>query len=117
MYDPCLSIIGGGQALTSPKRHSLGKPLPYQLADTPQAIPLAINLYSAFALHSIPSYGATQSEDLSRWSFDEIQSESGDYQVLANLSASYSWLKGMFPRVATSFAGDGPHASAMQNNE
>ena len=45
MYGPCLSTIGGGQALTSPKRHSLGKPLPYQLADTPQANPQAINLY------------------------------------------------------------------------
>ena len=36
-----LSPIGGGQALTSPKRHSLGTPLPYQLADTPQAAPKA----------------------------------------------------------------------------
>ena len=46
MYGPCLSSIGGGQALTSPKRHSLGSPLHYQLADTPQAAPKAINLYS-----------------------------------------------------------------------
>ena len=37
MYGQCLSAIGGGQALTSPKRHSLGKLLPYQLADTQQA--------------------------------------------------------------------------------
>ncbi|GEM_PF-3676986 len=42
-----LSSIGGGQALTSPKRHSLGRPLPYQLADTPQAAQEAINLYYA----------------------------------------------------------------------
>ena len=46
MYGPCLSSIGGGQALTSPSRHRLGKPLPYQLADSPQAAPKAINLYS-----------------------------------------------------------------------
>ena len=46
MYGPCLSPIGGGQALTSPTRHSLGKPLPYQLADTPPAALEAINLYS-----------------------------------------------------------------------
>ena len=37
MYSPCLSAIGGGQPLSSPKRHSLGKPLPYQLADAVQA--------------------------------------------------------------------------------
>ena len=47
MYGPCRSTIGGGQALTSPRRHSLGKPLPYQLADTEQANLEAINLYSA----------------------------------------------------------------------
>ena len=46
MYGPCLSPIGGGQALTSPSRRSLGKPLPYQQADSPQAVPKAINLYS-----------------------------------------------------------------------
>ncbi len=42
-----LSPIGGGQALTSPKRHSLGRLLPYQQADTPQAAPKAKNLYRA----------------------------------------------------------------------
>ena len=36
-----LSSIGGGQALTSPRRHSHGRPLPYHLADTPQAAPRA----------------------------------------------------------------------------
>ena len=46
MYGPCLSTIGGGQPLSSPKRHRLGRPLPYQLADIPQATPKAINLYS-----------------------------------------------------------------------
>ena len=46
MYGPCLSSIGGEQALTPPKRHCLGRPLPYQLADTEQADPKAINLYS-----------------------------------------------------------------------
>ena len=37
MYVPCLSNIVGGRALTPPSRHSLGKPLPYQLADSEQA--------------------------------------------------------------------------------
>ena len=46
MFGQCLSANGGGQALTSPKRHSLGSPLHYQLADTKQADPEAINLYS-----------------------------------------------------------------------
>src|SRR3989338_7501757 len=41
-----LSSIGGGQALTSPRRHSLGSPLHYQLADIKQATPKAINLSS-----------------------------------------------------------------------
>ena len=45
MYGPCLSSISGEQALTPPKRHSLGRPLPYQLADTAQAASEAINLY------------------------------------------------------------------------
>ena len=36
-----LSPIGGEQALTPPKRHRLGRPLPYQLADTEQAAPRA----------------------------------------------------------------------------
>ena len=46
MYGPCLSSIDGGQALTPPRRHSLGAPLPHQLADTAQAALEAINLYS-----------------------------------------------------------------------
>ncbi len=45
MYGPCLSPIGGGHPLRSPRRHSLGKPLPYQLADTEQADPKALKLY------------------------------------------------------------------------
>ena len=45
MYGPCLSSIGGGHPLRSPRRHCLGKPLPYQLADTEQADQKAINLY------------------------------------------------------------------------
>ena len=46
MYGPCLSPIGGGQALTSPKRHCLGELLPHQQADIPQAVPKALKLYS-----------------------------------------------------------------------
>ena len=38
-----LSSIGGEQALTPPKRRSLGRPLPYQLADTEQALHRAVN--------------------------------------------------------------------------
>ena len=36
-----LSTIGGGQPLSSPKRHCLGRPLPYQLADIVRAFPEA----------------------------------------------------------------------------
>ena len=43
MYGPCLSPIGGGQPLSSPKRHSLGGLLHRQLADTSQALPRAKN--------------------------------------------------------------------------
>ena len=46
MYGPCLSSIDGGHPLRSPKRHSLGEPLPHQLADIVQAALEAINLYS-----------------------------------------------------------------------
>jgi hypothetical protein len=45
VYGPYLSTIGGDQPLSPPKRHSLGRPLPYQLADITQAHPKAINLY------------------------------------------------------------------------
>src|SRR3989338_10226662 len=44
------SSIGGGQPLSSPKRRSLGRPLPYQLADTMQATPEAANIAIAFTL-------------------------------------------------------------------
>ena len=64
---PVLNAIVGGQALTSPTRHCLGKPLPYQQADRPQTTPIpesiARNLY------------LTRSED---------------YRELANLSAGYA---------------------------
>ena len=68
MYGPCLSTIGGGQPLSSPKRRSLGRPLPYQLADTTQAAPKATNIatclypfgtignYLAFRL-AMPDFG------------------------------------------------------------
>ncbi len=39
MYGPCLSPILGEHALTPPTRRSLGRPLPYQQADRPQAPP------------------------------------------------------------------------------
>ena len=56
MYGPYLSTIGGGQALTSPSRHRLGRPLPYQLADSPQAAPQAINLYSEETIGNYPTF-------------------------------------------------------------
>ena len=51
-----LSSIGGGQALTPPKRHSLGSPLHYQLADTSQATPEAINLCSVESIKYYPIF-------------------------------------------------------------
>ena len=56
MYGPCLSSIGGEQALTPPKRHSLGRPLPYQLADTTQATPEAKNLYPCGTIGNYPVF-------------------------------------------------------------
>ena len=41
MYGPCFSSIVGGHPLRSPTRHSLGRPLPYQLADGTQVPPKA----------------------------------------------------------------------------
>ncbi len=45
MYGPCLSSIGGGQPLSSPRRHWLGRLLPYQLPNPAQAHLIAINLF------------------------------------------------------------------------
>ena len=56
MYGPYLSSIGGGHPLRSPRCHSLGKPLPYQLADTEQAHPKAINLYSEETIKYYPIF-------------------------------------------------------------
>ena len=56
MYGPCLSSIGGGQALTSPRRHSLGSLLHYQLADTEQADLEAINLYPEGTIKYYPPF-------------------------------------------------------------
>ena len=78
MYGPCLSTIGGGQALTSPRRHSLGSLLHCQLADTAQATPEAQRLLSALLLR--------------------------DHRVLVRLSANYSRLRGVFLCITTSFA-------------
>ena len=56
MYGPYLSAIGGGQPLSSPKRHSLGSPLHYQLADTTQADQEAINLYPEGTIKYYPVF-------------------------------------------------------------
>ena len=50
MYGPYLSPIVGDHALTPPTRHCLGRPLPYQQADRPQAPP------------SVASYGLSSYE-------------------------------------------------------
>src|SRR3990167_2028979 len=50
------SSIGGGQPLSSPKRRSLGRPLPYQLTDTTQAAPEAKNLYPYGTIGNYPSF-------------------------------------------------------------
>ena len=60
MYGPCRSTIGGDRALTPPRRQSLGRPLPYQLADTTQAAPEAANiatcLYPCGTIGNYPSF-------------------------------------------------------------
>ena len=56
MFGPYLSSNGGGQALTSPNRHSLGKPLPYQLADSSQAALKALKLYSEETIRYYPRF-------------------------------------------------------------
>ncbi len=56
MYGPYLSSIGGGHPLRSPRRHCLGKPLPYQLADTEQADLEAINLYPEGTIKYYPVF-------------------------------------------------------------
>ncbi len=56
MSGQCLSASGGGHALTPPKRRSLGKPLPYQQADTTQAASEAINLYPYGTIRNYPVF-------------------------------------------------------------
>src|SRR3989338_5825324 len=46
-YGPCLSSILAGRSLKPATRHRLGKPLPHQLSDRPQAPPEPKNLYPA----------------------------------------------------------------------
>src|SRR3989344_1724881 len=84
-------------------RHSLGEPLPHQLADIAQAAPGAINLYSSFALDSIRA-SEDRSCDLSFVALNEIQSEEGDHRELSTLSAGYARLRGTYLRVTTSSA-------------
>ena len=50
------SSIGGDRPLSPPKRRSLGRPLPYQLADTTQAAPEAKNLYPCGTIGNYPSF-------------------------------------------------------------
>ena len=112
-----LSPIGGGQALTSPKRHSLGTPLPYQLADTPQAAPKASE---DFVGASLP-LGITQTHADLTQTVAEIfcvllrpvraiprvlnDSEAPKHLELPRLSTSCARLWGAYLRVTTSSAG------------
>src|SRR3989344_3740561 len=58
VYGPCLSPIGGGQPLRSPRRRSHGRPLPYHLADAPQAAQRASCLFSVTTPSGItPPFG------------------------------------------------------------
>ena len=49
--------VWGGQPLSPPIHHWLGRPLPYQLSNGPHAHPLSINLYckvhANFAMHNV----------------------------------------------------------------
>jgi len=69
-----LSSNGGDRALTPPRRHCLGRPLPYQQADTAQAAPQAPELYC----------------------IDQGLNDT-DYRVLARVSPGYSQLEGTLP--------------------
>ena len=62
-----------------PTRHSLGEPLPHQLADRPQTIPFPTCVFTVA---------------LSGW----------DHRELACLSAGYAREKGMYLRVTNPFA-------------
>ena len=46
----------GVSALTPPKRHSLGRPLPYQLADSDAGRSKALQLYSCGTIGNYPSF-------------------------------------------------------------
>ena len=80
MYSPCLSAIGGGQPLSSPMRHSLGVPLPLQLADAVQAVQKAAYAFT-------PKYKYLR-----------------DYRELPTLSNSYARLLGTYLYITTSSA-------------
>jgi len=78
-----LSTILGDHALTSPTRRCLGRPLPYQQADGPQAPP------------SVGSYALSL-----KLSLRILQG----YAVLTHLSVRYSPPRGRFLRVTQPFA-------------
>ncbi len=56
MSGQCLSPSEAGHALTPATDQSLGGPLPHQLADTEQADPKAINLYSVEHIVYYPGF-------------------------------------------------------------
>ena len=55
MYGPYLSSILGDRALTPPTRLSLGRPLPYQQADRPQAA-LLVDSYILYPEGTMRNY-------------------------------------------------------------
>ena len=72
MSGPCFSASVGGHPLRSPTRRSLGRPLPYQLADGPQ-----VPLKAPQPLFTEPNQR--------------------NYQVLAAVSSGYPCLQGRSP--------------------
>ena len=112
MYGPFLSSIGGGQALTPPKRHSLGKPLPYQQADTPQADPEVCchftppNFLAIKSIHKLHHHLLMIPVTLYNFINKKL---GGDYRVLPHLSMGYPRLPGSYLCITTSSATGVPH--------
>ena len=87
VYTPYLSSVVGERALTPPTRHSLGEPLPHQLADRPQTNPIPTCVFTLTIARR-------------------------DYGVLPDLSTSYPPLRGTYQCVTSSFAAI-PHITCV----
>src|SRR3989338_43598 len=112
-----LSPIGEGHPLRSPMRHSLGEPLPHQLADTWQAAPEAPELYpdTNFDIVSLAPHPSQSLYEISMRTRRKFQlldrlrryAKVGVrvYLGFPRLSTSYTKLRGTFLPVTTSSAG------------